>query len=367
MPDGHGNPKRYEAYTVVVICAIDFEMSAVRYMLDWEHGRVRPRGDSNMYVLGELSGHDVVLACLPGNQGKGAAAIVATNVARTFPSIKWRFLVGIGGGVPTDKHNIRLGDVVVSMPEGEHGGVVQYDLGKDTEDGFQRKGFLCPPPTILRSAVGMMKSDHLTADNKVQEFLSQMVQKFHRLTIYARPSAGLDILFMPGYPHVPGQLTCAKCDPANAVARQPRASDQPEIHYGLIASGDRVVKSATKREQVVQALGDILCFEMEAAGIATEFSCIVIRGISDYADSHKNDVWHHYAAAAAAACAKELLSYLDPEKPSPSAAPPLPSGPGLSFSSGSWPVARPATTAVGIQQDGSGNTVSVGGNFNMSM
>jgi hypothetical protein len=58
---------------------------------------------------------------------------------------------------------------------------------------------------------------------------------------------------------------------------------------------------------------------MEAAGIATEFSCIAIRGISDYADSHKNDGWHHYAAAAAAACVKELLSYFDPMTP------PLPS------------------------------------------
>lgn len=367
MPDGHGNPKRYEEYTVAVICAIDFEMSAVRYMLDREHGRVRPRGDLNMYVLGELSGHDVVLACLPGNQGKGAAAIVATNVARTFPSIKWRFLVGIGGGVPSDKHDIRLGDVVVSMPKGEHGGVLQCDLGRDIEDDFQQKGFLCPPPTILRSAVGMMKSDHLTADNKVQEFLSQMVQKFHRLSIYARPPAGLDILFKPGYPHAPGQPTCAKCDPAHAVARRPRASDQPEIHYGLIASGDRVVKSAAKRDQAVQVLGEILCFEMEAAGIATEFSCIIIRGISDYADSHKNDCWHHYAAAAAAAAVKELLSYLDPEKPSPGAVPPFPSGPVSPASSGSPPVARPASTTVGIQQDGSGNTVSVGGNFNMSM
>lgn len=315
-----GVSKQYEDYTVAVICAIDFEMSAVRYMLDREHDRLRPRGDSNTYVLGELSGHNIVLACLPGNQGKGAAAIVATNVARSFPAIKSRFLVGIGGGVPSEKHSIRLGDVVVSMPDGEHGGVVQYDLGKDTVNGFWRKGFLCPPPVNLRSAVGMMKSDHLTADNKVNDFLSQMVKRSHRLCSYARPSSGLDILYEPNYPHVSGQPTCKMCDPAKVITRQDRPSNLPEIHYGLIASGDRVIKSATKRDQAVQALGDILCFEMEAAGIATEFSCIVIRGISDYSDSHKNDDWHHYAAAAAAACTKELLSYLEPEdmKTSPS-------------------------------------------------
>jgi nucleoside phosphorylase len=92
-------PKCHENYTVAVICALGFEMSAVRYMMDREHPQLPPRpGDSNRYVLGELSGHNIVLAFLPGNQGKGAAAIVATNMARTFPSIEWRFLAGIGGG-----------------------------------------------------------------------------------------------------------------------------------------------------------------------------------------------------------------------------------------------------------------------------
>lgn len=50
---------------------------------------------------------------------------------------------------------------------------------------------------------------------------------------------------------------------------------------------------------------------MEAAGLSNGFPCVVIRGICDYADSHKNDQWHPYAAAVAAACAKELLTYMD--------------------------------------------------------
>lgn len=125
MANPRSVPKQYDDYTVAVICAIGFEMSAIRYMLDHEHPRLPPRpGDSNIYVLGELSGHNIALACLPGTQGKGAAATVATNLARTFSSIEWRFLVGIGGGVPSDKHDIRLGDVVVSMPNGQYGGVV---------------------------------------------------------------------------------------------------------------------------------------------------------------------------------------------------------------------------------------------------
>jgi hypothetical protein len=118
-------------YTIGIICALEFEMSAVRYMLDAEHPNLPPQhGDPNMYVLGELCGHNVVIACLLGNQGKGAAAIVTTNMARTFPSVNLRLLVGIGGGIPSDTHDIRLGDVVIGMPDSAHGGVIQYDLLK---------------------------------------------------------------------------------------------------------------------------------------------------------------------------------------------------------------------------------------------
>lgn len=351
----------HAAYTVAIVCAIGYEMSAVRYMLDKEHPRLPTKDrDSNMYVLGELYGHNVALACLPGNQGKGAAAIVATNMARTFPNIKWRFLVGIGGGVPSSKHDIRLGDVVVSMPEGPYGGVVQYDLGKDKDDGFQLKGFLSAPPALLRGAVERMKSDHFLEDNKAEEYISALLKRGHRLGVYARPPADTDVLFDVTYQHDPARSTCQDCDKTKISPRPARLSDSPEIHYGLIASGDRVIKSAASRDREVQQLGDVLCFEMEAAGLMTEFSCIVIRGISDYADSHKNDHWHHYAAAAAASCAKELLSYIDPEKistekPPSAGAVDTQSKPGHSSS----------FHGHGVQNVGSG-TISVGRDMNLS-
>jgi hypothetical protein len=41
---------------------------------------------------------------------------------RSFPNIKIGLMVGIGGGVPT-KHDIRLGDIIVSSPENGLGGV----------------------------------------------------------------------------------------------------------------------------------------------------------------------------------------------------------------------------------------------------
>ncbi|KAL4895411.1 hypothetical protein BDV59DRAFT_200059 [Aspergillus ambiguus] len=52
---------------------------------------------------------------------------------------------------------------------------------------------------------------------------------------------------------------------------------------------------------------DVLCFEMGAAGIMNTVPSLVIRGICDYADGLKNDIWQRYAAATAAAFAKLLL------------------------------------------------------------
>jgi nucleoside phosphorylase len=84
------------------------------------------------------------------------------------------------------------------------------------------------------------------------------------------------------------------------------------VHYGTIASGNQVMRSAAERDRVSAELGGVLCFEMEAAGLMNSFPSLVIRGICDYADSHKNKRWQPYAAATAAACAKEVLSVIPP-------------------------------------------------------
>ena len=97
------------------------------------------------------------------------------------------------------------------------------------------------------------------------------------------------------------------------MTRPVRDKHDPVIHYGLIASGNRVIKHGGTRDKLGQELG-ILCFEMEAAGLMDNFPCLVIRGICDYADSHKNKQWQGYAAATAAAYAKELLSVIHPNQ-----------------------------------------------------
>ncbi|KAK2785943.1 hypothetical protein FQN52_008210 [Onygenales sp. PD_12] len=317
MPTAEKKRLPLEAYTVALICPLEIELSAARYMLDEEHERLpRKDGDTNLYILGGLSGHNTVLASLPeGSQGTAPAATVANNLSRSFPDIRLRLLVGIGGGVPSEENDIRLGDVVVSVPKDALGGVVEYDLGKQTTTGFTRKGILCRPPSEWGNIVTNMKSDHRTKQSRITEFLAEMSDKHPELTGYERPAPESDILFPANYKHVAEGATCTDCNKNAVITRFPRKEpDQPVIFYGLIASGNSVIKDAEKRDRLAHDAGGAICFEMEAGGLMNDFQCIVIRGIADYCDSHKNDGWHRYAAAAAAGLAKEIL-LLEPPTP----------------------------------------------------
>jgi hypothetical protein len=108
-------------------------------------------------MLGWIYSYNIVIAYLPaGVYSTVSAATVANNILRTFPAIRFGLIVGTRGGIPDSNKgvNIRLGDVVVSLPNGTHGGVVQYNLRKNLGDGlFERKGVLRPPPTLLLAAL----------------------------------------------------------------------------------------------------------------------------------------------------------------------------------------------------------------------
>lgn len=118
-----------------------------------------------------------------------------------------------------------------------------------------------------------------------------------------------DNLYQASYEHKLSQKTCRNCDTKELVCRENRDSDNPVIHYGTIASSNQVIKHGATRDHL-QSEHDALCFEMEAAGLMNDFPCVVIRGICDYADSHKNERWQPYAAAVAAAYGRELLEQI---------------------------------------------------------
>jgi len=321
-------------YTVGWVCALSKEQTAAKAMLDERHADLhKPANDDNAYILGRVGEHNVVIACLPkGKIGNNAAAVVTSRMTSTFPSIKFGLMVGIGGGVPP---TVRLGDVVVSTPTGEFGGVVQWDLGKaEREDTFKRIGSLNSPPGALLAALTNLETEHEMKGSMISQYLEDLKTKWPLLVKYTRSPSLEDVLFRQNYNHVDKPAggdcnipenaddegedemedekdeddikDCPHCDRSKIIKRKAR---DMRIHYGLIASGNQVIKDAAIRDKINQRLdGNVLCFEMEAAGLMNNFPCLVIRGICDYADSHKNKAWQEHAAAVAAAFAKEFLS-----------------------------------------------------------
>lgn len=131
-----------------------------------------------------------------------------------------------------------------------------------------------------------------------------------QLPAYAFPSKLTDCLYQPLHTHK-SEKGCSGCGGSDKqVLREEREDNTPAIHYGTIASGNQVMKDAVTRDRLSHDLGGVLCYEMEAAGLMNNFPCLVVCGISDYSDSHKNDGWQRYAAAVAAAYAKDLLGHL---------------------------------------------------------
>lgn len=298
----------HDDYTVGWICALPLEMAAAKLMLDTIHLSLPiPPTDQNTYIFGNIGEHNIVIACLPsGIYGTTPAATVAMQLLSSFHSIRFGLMVGIGGGVPSSHADIRLGDIVVGQPVDASGGVIQYDRGKVLSGGqFQQTGMLNRPPKILLTALATLQAHHLTEDSRVLEFISSIqIKTPHRAANFARPSQE-DCLYQAEYNHQASD-TCIDCDQSELVSRPSRGHNEPVIHYGLIASANQVVEDGRRRDQLARELG-VYCVEMEAAGLMNDFPCLVIRGICDYADSHKNKKWQGYAAAVAAAYAKELL------------------------------------------------------------
>jgi nucleoside phosphorylase len=256
-----------------------------------------------------------------GEYGIASAAGVARDMLHSFPNVRIGLMVGIGGGAPIPKHDIRLGDIVVSVPRDGKGGVSQYDFGKTIQgQSFRPTGFLNQPPMVLRGAVSGLKSQYESDGHQLEDAINSILEKKPRLLQkYRRPEPNTDRLYQAEITHpLQGDLGCtAVCGDnlSNMIVRPARTTyeDNPTIHYGLIASANQLMKDAIVRD-ILAAEKDVLCFEMEAAGLMNHFPSLVIRGICDYSDSHKNKKWQGYAAMVAAAYAKDLLCRIPPNK-----------------------------------------------------
>ncbi|EHK25615.1 uncharacterized protein TRIVIDRAFT_143376, partial [Trichoderma virens Gv29-8] len=330
-------PSRREDFEVAIICALPLEYDAVALLFDefWDKDGDtfgRAVGDVNNYTTGRIGKHDVVLALLP-DMGKTNAAGAAASMRSSYGALRLVILAGTCGGVPqNDQDEVFLGDVVISKT------VIQYDFGTMYPHGFIRKDTvednLSKHDKNIRNLLAIFNTD--SGQEKLQQktayFLKQLQEKAikHRAK-YEYPGMAKDKLFESSYRHRhhnSGMCVCSNihgrkdpacdealtsscddlgCDDEYLVerSRQDKAQD-PAIYIGAVASGDTVMMSGEDRDRIVKK-ERVIAFEMEGAGAWEEVPCIVVKGICNYADCHKNKIWQHFAAATAASASKAIL------------------------------------------------------------
>jgi nucleoside phosphorylase len=347
-------PKSRDEFEIAIICALPVERDAVEALFDknyethgFSYGKAV--GDRNAYTIGKLGNQHVVLAYMPG-MGNFSAAAVAANIFSSFRGIKIGLIVGVCGGVPTtsDGTEILLGDVIISTS------IIQVDFGQQYSNKFIRKNniddTLGRANPEIRAFLGKL-SGYTTRGRLRQKtciFSTEICTKegLHK-SAYHGPES--DKLFPSGYRHKhQSQGSCAVCNSCrnedddvckaalqsscaelgcdegmqvrrkrlqNARASAPygqqisnevKEARMASIHFGRIASSNSVMKSGHHRD-CIAAVEKVIGFEMEGAGAWEYIPTVVIKGVCDYADSHKNKGWQQYAAATAAACTKAVL------------------------------------------------------------
>ncbi|KAI3326741.1 hypothetical protein HD806DRAFT_488058 [Xylariaceae sp. AK1471] len=305
-------PSTCHDFEIAIICALPLEADAVEALFDKHWNNSQPHdvacGDPNAYTAGVVGRHNVVLVHMPG-MGKVNAAAVAAYCRTSFPNIKLAVVVGVCGAVPLspDGNEIVLGDVIISD------GVVQYDIGRRFPDRFVRKDTLLDslsrPNAKIRALLAKLKGRHTLniLRDKITRYLN-MIQCDPELAAQY-PGVTYDRLFETTYHHIAEGRACDEggCNgPLVPRNRLKQGNPQPAVHIGLIASGDTVMRSGEERDAIAKQ-ECVLGFEMEGAGVWDSFPCVVIKGVCDYADSHKTKSWQRYAAATAAACMKAFL------------------------------------------------------------
>jgi nucleoside phosphorylase/HEAT repeat protein len=300
IPEITIDPERMKP-TIGIVTALPKEYAVVKILLENEKDKYKVPGSGagRQYCLGEIptqegNKHNLVLAMV--DMGNNTAAARASLLLEHFPNVKSIIMVGIAGGVPNpdkvDDH-VRLGDIVIS----NESGVIQYDLIKQEIQQTTHRNPPRPPSASLLQAAKYLEVEEILGNCPWKKYIDQALSKLRA----SRPSEEKDILFCSDNQEMPIKHPE---DPR-------RIKDQPRIFLGPIGSANILQKDPTARDKLREKFG-VKAIEMEASGIADatwnhEAGCLVIRGICDYCDSHKNDEWQQYAAVVAAAYTRALI------------------------------------------------------------
>ncbi|KAK1774869.1 hypothetical protein QBC45DRAFT_360957 [Copromyces sp. CBS 386.78] len=339
-------PASKSGFEIAILCALPKEREAVLLLLDdlWDgkgsnrHRYARAKGDHNIYTHGRIGRFHVVIVLLI-TMGKVPAAGAAAAIRLGYPNISLALIVGICAGVPFPKkrQEIILGDVVISNI------LIHRDFGRQYSNDFKAKNeaedVYGRPNQDIRGLLKSLEGHNCReVAEQAAEYLRQLQKKNdtdpkRETGKYKYPGVNKDKLFGDAYEHKhhnptldcgcctqgsicegSREIECDElgCDDNWLVPRQRLTRHRaqglfplPQIHIGRMGSGDSVIRSAQHRNAL--AVEGVIGIEMEGAGAWDELPSIVIKGVCDYADSHKSKMWQDYAAATAASVAKAVL------------------------------------------------------------
>ncbi|KAL2829430.1 purine and uridine phosphorylase [Aspergillus cavernicola] len=308
------SPFQNDKYQIAWICSNHIEMLPASEMLDREFGEPQiPLKTDKEYAmtLGIMGNHKIVILNLltEENGDECGSALVAELLAK-FPQIRFGVMVGVGAGIPDyegdEVRDIRVGDVVVGSYKADDGGVFVYDGWEP----YTILGTFNAPPRCLRPAVVGLQTRRGECMSRVSARINNMLEKrAHMAKTWRRPDATTDLLYRSGYDKDDGGI-CSGWKEAQEVSRRDwerRSTIDPFIHCGGIAISSESVEDGRTRDRIHSIYPQVFCLDNDLSGVETGFPCLVIRGISNYADTHRNGEWLRYAAAAAAAFGTILL------------------------------------------------------------
>lgn len=282
-----------------IITALPKEYAAMKKILgDSNENEIfnNTRGNAERYLPCRLKSadgkiHNVVLMMC--GEENNSAAISCTQLLSAFPGIKSIVMCGIAGGFPNPdnpKEHIRLGDIVVADS------VFQYDYGKKKGDSWETKAVPTKVSSAFRRAINVFRADEYANIFRWRHYVTENAKG-----LFARPDESTDVLY----------------DRSRSIIPHPEDTSRqgfPIVHYGCIASANIVLKDPNIRD-TLRMQHKAIAAEMEGSGIADaatddNVNFVIIRGICDYCDTHKNDIWQEYAALVAAAYTRSLIEAL---------------------------------------------------------
>ncbi|KAE8414542.1 nucleoside phosphorylase domain-containing protein [Aspergillus pseudocaelatus] len=267
-------PSTRDEFKIAIICALLVECDAVLASFDETFDKIGPN-------LRDPSWRRQLLSHMPG-MGKVSATGVASNLCISFPGIKLSLVVGICGA-------IILGDVVSDC-------IVEYDFGRQYPDGFRPKGNIqdlpIRPNRDIRAVIFSLKLRETRRE--LEKGLSHNLRSLQAQSpTWQHPRTEHDVLFEASYHHRHYQndttCVCADCPSSSDLVCE-MALLKDFVHIGLVACGDTVMKPGEHRDRLAEAEG-VIEFEMEGAGVCGILPCVIIKGVCDYADNHKDTRW----------------------------------------------------------------------------